>query len=284
MPLLVEREDVPPSARPYPMNYYPSPKRIEVSHIEGKGIGYLYGYTALGVEFAPYYEKGSILPIIDVEGLYFDNNNWGGNLGAIFRFIPETIPLMPGFNAFYAYRQGRRGNYNFLGVGVELLSAIFDFRFNGYIPFGQRRFSKIKKQKYEGGFVSEFQITEYAYSGFDAEVGALFFQKNDFFLYAAAGPFYVSGELGSQGWGVQARLQPQYSDYVSVDLSMNNSKVFGTIFSAELILSVPLYNFTSMKNRSGPGKITNRQIYQPVRRFKAAPIGDPGQCCWKGNF
>lgn len=281
-PFLWEKRDPnPPPVRKSYQNW-PTPKRVQVSHGEGGGIGYAYGYTALDVEFAPYYEKGSILPILDIRGLYFDNNTWGANLGVICRFIPEEVPILPGLNVFYAYQQGRRANYNSLGVGLELLSTFWDFRFNGYIPLGQNRHFKKHDYKYPGGYFADSYDNEFVYSGFNAEVGFEFLRVKDFFLYAAGGPYYLSGPLNSKTWGVEGRLQPQYNDYVAVSLSVSNDNLFGTVFRAELILSLPLYNFSSMKNSSGPGGITNRKIYQPVKRFEASPLNS--QCCWKTNF
>ncbi|MES2121307.1 MAG: inverse autotransporter beta domain-containing protein [Chlamydiota bacterium] len=281
-PLLVEREDVKSRDLSDSHSHYPTPKRIAMGHSEGKGIGFDYGYTTLDIALAPYYQKGHVLPMIDINADYFDDNTWEANLGVIARYIPKEAPVLPGLNMFYSWREGRRANYQMLTIGFELLGAVWDLRANGYIPIGQRKHINRHKQKFPGGFESEIIDNEFALSGFNAEVGVQFFQAGNFFLYAAGGPYYLTGPFDTKSWGVEGRLQPQYNDYITMNLSVSNDRIFGTIFRAELVLSVPLYNFTSMKNRSGPGKITNRQIYQPVKSFD--PVMLSRGCCWNGNF
>ncbi|MES2121306.1 MAG: inverse autotransporter beta domain-containing protein, partial [Chlamydiota bacterium] len=261
------QKDEPPKVRRKAHEKWPTPKRIALGHSEGKGIGFDYGYTTLDVAFAPYYEKGSVLPIIDVNGAYFDNNTWEANVGVIARYIPKDAPVIPGLNMFYSWRETTRANYNMLTIGMELLGAVWDFRANGYIPLGQDKHTKKHKFKFPGGFEAESFDNQFALSGFNAEVGVQFFQAKNFFLYAAGGPYYLTGPFNTKTWGVEGRLQPQYNDYVTMNLSVSNDNIYGTIFRAELVLSLPLYNYTSMKKRSGPRGITNRQIYQPVRNF-----------------
>ncbi len=282
MPLMAEREEVKSRNHSDAISHYPTPKRIALGHSEGKGIGFDYGYTFLDVEFAPYYQKGHVLPIVDVNAAYFDDSTWEANAGLIARYIPKELALLPGLNAFYSWRQGRIANYQMLTVGLELLGAVWDFRANGYIPLGQDKHLRRNRSKYPGGFRSEIIDGEFALRGFNAEVGVQFYQVNNFFFYAAAGPYYLSGPFHTRSWGVEGRFQSQYNDYVTLNLSISDDRIFGTIFRAELVLSLPLYNFTSMKHRSGPGKITNRQIYQPVKNFD--PVMTDQMCCWKGNF
>jgi len=130
--------------------------------------------------FAPLWQSPTSLFFTDIRGRLDDQDSREGNFGFGLRHM-----LPSGWNAgVYGYYDARRtGHGSFFQqatLGTELLSADFDLRVNGYLPFGKREhgiggaggtpFAEFANGTIEivtpgGGFV------ERALRGFDAEIG-----------------------------------------------------------------------------------------------------------------
>jgi hypothetical protein len=191
---------------------------------------------------------------------------------------------MLGFNVFYDYRQGNLGFYNQVGFGAEILSKRWDFRANLYVPFGAKR--KMKRcifDDYEGDYFAINDFFESVSYSFNAEVGWLAINSQYIFLYMAGGPYYISGrKCHDKTVGGEFRIQPQYKDYIAVDLSVSHDPLFNTIYQAKVIVHLPLYFLSKTINKRETCGLTARQIYQPVERFEVMPLG---RCsCWTANF
>ena len=264
-------------------NPYPLPKWVGLSHIEGRGIGYSVGYTKLNILLAPDYRKEGFLPMVELSGLRFNDNTYAANVGFVGRYITESFCEILGGNIFYDFRQGVRGSYHQLGVGVEVIGKRWDFRANAYVPFGVKRHTtKCVFDDYIGPYCATKRENEFAAYTYNAEIGFQVINSNAFPLYIAAGPYYFSGEFDTTAMGGKVRLRPQYKDFIAVDLSFSHDNVFGSIFQVEVIFSLPLYKLSSIKNQKGPCGTPNRKIYQPVERFLVMPLSE--NCCWKSNF
>lgn len=261
------------------------PKRIVLSHTgtNGNGMGYATNYTTLGIFFAPVYETDRFLPMVDIRGHRFDNDTYAGNIGLLTRYIQESAPRIFGLNLYYDYRQGNQGTYNQFSAGIEILGKRWDFRANGYVPVGNKTFTSCcVYDDYIGDYVAIQRDNEFVSFGYNAEVGYLITRSTNYLLYAAAGPYYLSGKFNSQVRGGEIRLRPQFKDYIAVDLRLSHDSVFNTVFQVEVIVSLPLYEVTLPKNKKGANGLVNRQIYQPVERFEVVPIGK--RCCWDANW
>ena len=264
-------------------DYIPMPRRLSLRSIEREGIGYRDGYATLEALFAPEASPGRILfPMIDVRVHHLYNDQYAFNVGLLTRYIPKTLCQIFGFNIYYDYRQGELGNYQRLGVGGEILGERWDFRINGYIG-GQRHSHKCVFDQFVGGFYAIFREKEYSFQGFNAEIGSFLVKSrsNKFLLYAAAGPYYLSGQDDGRAWGGRIRVRPQYKDYLSLELSSSYDHIFKTIFQGEVIFNLPLYKF-SKKNKKASTCASSRQIYQPVERFEIIPL--KGHCGWEKNW
>ena len=264
-------------------NPYPLPKRVDLSHIEGKGIGYSAGYTRLDLLLAPDYKAEGFLPMIDLNGLRFNDNTYAANVGFVGRYLTNSLCEILGGNIYYDYRQGVRGDYHQLGVGLEVIGKRWDFRANAYVPFGVKRHTtKCVFDDYIGPYCATKRENEFAAYTYNAEIGYQLINSNTFPLYIAVGPYYFSGEFDTTAMGGKVRLRPQYKDYIALDLSFSHDNVFGSIFQVEVIFSLPLYQLSYIKDKKGPCGISNRKVYQPVERFWVMPLSE--RCCWKANF
>jgi len=269
-----------------PHGYSFWPKRITIRHVEGWGEGISFGtdYSTLAMLWAPDYRVGRIMPMVDLRGHRFDNNTYAANIGFAGRYVPtpNTFCQILGFNVFWDWRQGRLGSYQQMGAGLEVLGKRWDLRANVYAPIA------VKKRKitcsfdgYAGGYYAIHRTCEYTNYGFNAEIGNYVVRGKSFFLYAATGPYYLVRKCHDKTLGGEFRLRPQYKDYFALDLSVSHDNVFGTVYQAQIILYMPLYQISKYLNKR-PCNLSDQQIYQPIERFEIMPLGR--RSCWQRNF
>ncbi len=260
------------------VNHYPIPKRIDIGHIEGKGVGYDRGYTHFTTIIGPEYQLGKFLPLVSLGAAVFDDGKWFAEAGFIGRYLPKSMCEVFGFNLFYDFRQGRWGNFNQVGGGLEVLNKRWELHTNAGFSVGTNKHSKRRVFHYIGPFEIENKETQFsARFSFDFKAGYYVVNSRNFQLYAQAGPYYFSMPFGEHAWGGQAMLRPQYKDYLFVELSVSSDRVFDTNYQVNVILSLPLYHYSkALKNKRGPCGMSNRQIYQPVDPM----IKLDKKCCW----
>jgi len=264
-------------------------KRVEIRHIVGnqekKCIPFATNYTTLDIFTAPDYRPGQMFPFLDLRGHRFDNNTYAANAGIGGRYVPNDYSGfcdMLGFNVYYDYRQGCVGYYQQIGAGIEVLGRRWDFRANGYAPFGARRHIKTCFfNDYVGDFYARRQDIESVSYSFNGEVGYLAVNGKNFSLYMAGGPYFLArGRCCTSTVGVEARIRPKYKDYVALDLSARYDDLFGTIWQAGIIFTLPLYQISNQNER--PCGLRDWQIYQSVERFEVMPLSK--RSCWETNF
>jgi len=191
-------------------NYTTSPYDFQISHIEGKGIGYTSGYTS-GDLFLSLPEYCNVdnpwLPFLDLRGHAFDNGKWAANGGIGLRYIDNRVW---GANLFYDYRKTSHANFNQVGIGIESLGCDWDFRFNAYLPVG-KKISKAYEYNFNGFQGNHAIIThqhEQALHGLDAEIGTSIASCNNLFVYGGIGPYYLAGR-NKHTVGAKARERGQ---------------------------------------------------------------------------
>jgi hypothetical protein len=262
------------------------PKRVTLRHVEGWGEGVSFGtdYSTIAMLFAPDYRVGRVMPMVDLRGHRFDNNSYAANIGIAGRYIPSpnTFCQVLGLNLFYDWRQGSLGDYQQIGAGLEVLGKRWDLRANVYAPFSvKQRKMKCVFDEYEGGYIAIHRRCEFTSYGYNAEVGYYIIRGKDFFLYAAGGPYYLVQKCHDRTGGGEFRIRPQYKDYLALDFSVSHDNVFGTVYQAQVILYLPLYQLSKHINKR-PCNISDQQIYQPIERFEVMPLGR--RSCWQTNF
>ena len=122
--------DKKPEIRPHSM-------RFTARHIEPNGIGYDQGYTTLEGFFSPPEPwKGVWFPFLDARGHLFNDGKWAANGGLGLRYL--KCSRIWGATAYYDYRDTKHGPFNQAALGLEALGEVWDFRINGYLPFGSK--------------------------------------------------------------------------------------------------------------------------------------------------
>ncbi|MDR3624109.1 MAG: inverse autotransporter beta domain-containing protein [Chlamydiales bacterium] len=218
----------------------PQHMRAGVRHIEGKGVGYNTGYTTIETFLAPSPQEFPTLPFVDLRGHIFDDGRWAANGGCGVRsWIGSRIY---GLNVYYDYRNSKRSNYNQVSCGIESLGSVWDFRWNGYFPVGSRksRGFDLGYDTFAGNSLYLTRKFEYALTGSNAEVGTHFARFRGISFYAAAGPYYFKGPLGPDLLGGQVRLNGNYNDFVTLEVSSSYDRVFRGIVQGQISFNFPL--------------------------------------------
>ncbi|MBS0621185.1 MAG: inverse autotransporter beta domain-containing protein [Verrucomicrobia bacterium] len=275
---------LPPPPPPAPTGVNLPVKTLYGSYTAGQGIGYPTGYSTFGTFVSTSTTPRRAYPFLDLRGHYLNNNTWAANAGIGARFILPSSCTVVGANAYYDFRQKERANYNQVGFGVELIGKWINLQINAYIPVGKS--NQATKNVYKD-YIGPYRVTcirnDFAFTSSNAEFGFYLFQTSGLSLYAAGGPYYLSGKNGNSAFGATGRLEAQFSDIVSVAFITSHDHLFGTLYQGEFTLTFPLYRFSPKKGASSSGcTLNNRQLYQRVRRNEIIPTSV--ESCYFSNF
>ncbi|MBS0648768.1 MAG: inverse autotransporter beta domain-containing protein [Verrucomicrobia bacterium] len=215
----------------------PRPERIEVRHIEANGVGYNQGYSTLeGFFTIPSTLDGAWIPFLDLRGHIFNDGKPAANAGAGLRYLGSS--RVYGANVYYDYRKTHRFHSNQVGFGLETLGEIWDFRVNGYLPVGKKdsHLFHTRFHEFKHNSIILSSRKEIAMKGGNAEVGVHALRKENYKLYAAAGPYYFE-EQARVAWGGEGRVALTLFDYLRLQLSGSYDKIFKGIVQGEAALT-----------------------------------------------
>jgi len=167
-----------------------------------------------------------------------DNHNLGSNVGLGARqYLPEYQRTIGGY-VYYDTRDAGYANFSQVSGGIETLGDIWDARLNWYVPTGTTRkqydtthvnngggYQFIGHYLYGGTFTRYYQA---AMKGLDMEAGAKFYTNDYMDLRAYAGWYHFQAKGSKQAWGWKSRVESRISDMVSLNLSVQNDRVFDT--------------------------------------------------------
>jgi len=227
------------------------PYRVDLRHIEGKGVGYSQGYTTVAGFFTTSHAlTSSWIPFLDLRAHIFNDGEPAANAGMGVRYLQASWLL--GMNAYYDYRKTHTFHYNQFSLGLECLGSRWDFRLNGYLPLGKKNdYSEPSFSHFVANQLIISQKQEFAMKGGNAEAGYHFKQWRRIDFYAALGPYYFKGE-GKEAIGGQGRIKAMIYDCLGLQVSGSYDGVFHDIIQGEVSLNFPL----------GPkGKVSKRKNY-----------------------
>ncbi|WP_417386634.1 right-handed parallel beta-helix repeat-containing protein [Gimesia sp.] len=185
-----------------------------------------------------------------------DNHNLGSNVGLGARqYIPEYQRTI-GAYVYYDTRDAGYANFDQVSGGIETLGDIWDARLNWYVPTGTRRkqyntthvnnggsYQFIGHYLYGGTFTRYYQA---AMTGVDMEAGAKFYTNDYMDLRAYAGWYHFQASGSPQAWGWKSRVESRISDVVSLNLSVQNDRVFDTTVNFAVGIQWP--SITGLRN------------------------------------
>ncbi|HEY5236078.1 MAG TPA: inverse autotransporter beta domain-containing protein, partial [Rhabdochlamydiaceae bacterium] len=215
------------------------PERVTIRAMEGKGVGYNTGYTTLEGFFAfPSLMDTAWVPFIDLRGHVFNDGKTAANAGFGVRYVGAS--QVWGINSYYDFRHTSHRNFNQYGLGLECLGRVFDFRINGYLPFGKKEssFYGAKFDYFKGHSLFLSQKKEYAFKGANAEVGYHAKVTDDINFYTAAGPYFI--DHGSRNaWGGELRVAFDFTKYIRLEGNTSYDRIFKWIGQGQVSVNIP---------------------------------------------
>ncbi len=223
---------------------YTMPNRVSIAAVGGEMYGCEKRWASAGYFCAPTVCSDCIVPFIDLQGHYLDRSHWAANAGVGVRWSNCCDCRVYGFNVYYDYKQGCRGDFNDVGVGLEFLGLNFDIRVNGYMPFGKTLYTHTRTfNSYLGGFVATCKRKEFAMPGLDFEIGRYIGPSCTYMLYGAIGGYYYNKEHYLHFLGVVGRLKIQYNEYLSLEVKASYDDVCKGKLQGILQLTIPFEMF-----------------------------------------
>ncbi|QDT82928.1 beta strand repeat-containing protein [Gimesia chilikensis] len=185
-----------------------------------------------------------------------DNHNLGSNVGLGARqYLPEYQRTIGGY-IYHDTRDAGYANFDQVSGGIETLGDIWDARLNWYVPTGTTRkqyatthvnnggsYQFIGHYLYGGTFTRYYQA---AMKGLDMEAGAKFYTNDYMDLRAYAGWYHFQASGSPQAWGWKSRVESRISDKVSLNLSVQNDRVFDTTVNFSVGIQWP--SITGLRN------------------------------------
>ncbi|MDE3047434.1 MAG: inverse autotransporter beta domain-containing protein [Verrucomicrobiota bacterium] len=242
---------------------------VAIRHIESGGIGYEDGYTTLEAFFASDPSKWTVTPFLDVRGHVFNNGKWAANVGVGLRTLSKNRAY--GINTYYDYRNTSRLHSNQVGVGLETLGELFDFRINGYLPVGAKTSAPYGTTfwAFSGHYMLLSQKYQSAMKGSDAEFGFHFGKSDLCDFYAAVGPYYFIGQKAPTTWGGKARIAGTFKDILTLEISDSYDRTFHNKFQGQISLNFSFGPKSKIKEQRCNCTVANQlndRMLQPVSR------------------
>lgn len=270
-------------------NFLSPPTRLSPVYTGGKWLDNEEGYTSLDFFSADYLSSSSRFnPLIDLRGHCFNNGKLAANLGIGVRYVSKSHQIY-GLNTFFDYRETKWNDHlQQVGVGIEALGEILDFRSNGYFPIGDKTIhspaSKFRFDQYVG-IRRRFRKAAW---GADIEFGKWIKSSKSchYNVYSAVGAYYFSTKSRPQdAWGVEARIKAGLGKYFILEVRGGYDPVYNGSVQVSLSLKnlIP-YHHSSSADRTSYGDLCWKNLlYQPIQRQEII-VEAPKVCRWKTNW
>jgi hypothetical protein len=220
--------------------------RVELRHIENKGVGYNTGYSTLDLFLAPSPDLWNVMPFFNVRGHVFDDAKFATNVGIGFRTLANC--RVYGMNAYWDYRNTSRFHYNQVAIGFETLGVFWDFRLNGYLPVAAKtshlyhNSSSLDFERFSGHNAlirtSRSGKRQFAMKGLDAEASFHLFKNKNFDVYPAIGPYFYQYK-NKHAIGGRIRLGAQITQYLTLEVIDTYDNRFHNNFQGSVSVNLP---------------------------------------------
>lgn len=207
----------------------PYVQRFGIGYDAGDGLGWRDGMTT--VEFMTPLKGDQVWDNLfgDARFVILNDATTAANLGLGYRWYNLEQNRIWGVNAFFDYRATDLNEFHQLGVGIESLGPLVDFRANAYIPDVGKLVGPVP-----GVFVEHLLITnrdERAMTGGDAEIGLCLIDTDRCQWRVFGGGYYFNGHRNDDAVGWKARGEVAFDQQLWFDASAQQDDVFGTTVS-----------------------------------------------------
>ena len=168
-------------------------------------------------------------------GSELDLNAVGASSRAGYRWLDKSKQWMLGLNGGVDTTPSQSNYYWQAGVGLEALRKNFEFRANGYIPFGDT--TEFVSNGYYNAYLSSnklylnaFEIWNTSFGGFEAEVGIPLATWKSSSLWAYSGYYYLNAAIsdGPSSSGYKARTELKLSTNLALGATLSYDNIFDT--------------------------------------------------------
>lgn len=204
----------------------PYVQRFGVGHMAGDGVGYRDGLTT--IEFMTPLRGDQVWDNLFAEARFIVLNDAtvAANLGLGYRVYQLEHNRIYGLNVFYDYRQTDYNDFHQVGVGVEALGPLVDFRANLYIPDVDQVVGPVP-----GLFIGHQLLTnrdEIAMTGGDVEAGVCLVDLDHFQARVFGGGYWLDGHRNDDAIGWRVRGEATLDQQLWVHVAAQHDGVFGT--------------------------------------------------------
>lgn len=240
--------------------------RLGLEYAAGRYIALDESYGAVSL-FAVPKAYNSVHFLVDLKGLKFENSNWAASAGVGIRAWDKKRQKAYGFNVFYDHRDQKRNSFNQVGVGLELLSSVWELHLNGYLPIGKTgyRYSRNVLDHFSEGLFAIVSKFQYALAGVEFTGGRRFWLGDDLSVYVAPGFYYYDNKNIKSIQGVQGLAELEWNSIVSFKLNASYDSRFKGRVQGVFALNIPLGSFCSCIVENCRSMIVGR----PIRRNDA---------------
>jgi hypothetical protein len=207
----------------------------------GDGLGYVKGYQTFGVFQPIVVEPDELLFFVNPRGIITYSGQLAGNVGAGLRYYNPQLNRIFGGGFWWDHDDSGFTQYDQLGISLESLGNILDFRVNGYLPTNDDE--RFVSQYYNGSvfFVNQNiglgrnLVTQTPLKGFDFEAGGALPGIGDLGIRTYAGGYYYQGEGRGAAYGVRGRAELLITQDVWAQVAVTHDELFGTNVTASAI-------------------------------------------------
>lgn len=266
------------------------------------GVGYREGFSTVG----------GFLPLLLAPNYGFfgqgqmfvtDDGKFGGNLGGGYRYFVDSADRVFGVYGFLDFDESYGGaSAEQIGIGIETLGPMWDFRANGYFPLdSDPRFVRLNALTgppvFSGNnlILNGNALFDRSMTGGDAEIGVPLLDPSAFGrLRAYFGAYAYEGEKENQAGG-RVRLEGHVNEHVTLGASFMHDDTNGDMVTMAVDIRGWNSRLPGMNNRQVSNKA--KMFLPAVRQYRIAqeryldtittealgPTGAPVRIVWVDN-
>lgn len=229
--------------------------RFTAKHVFNEGVGRDRGFSSLEWFLPLEQDSEAEMWFGDFRGLMFDDAEFGGNLGGGYRWYDADLDRIFGVNAYWDFRTETGLEFNQVGIGLETLGPVFDFRVNGYTPTVNDTNQRLPLVFFEGHNLLNRQFD--AMTGVDYEAVFNLPDLGPIQTRVAGGGYFFDSSNTDAASGWRARLEVAFRDSVAASVAVQEDDVFGRTVNVIVELRRTIQHHRSPSRRSMRHKFRN---------------------------
>ncbi len=227
--------------------------------------------------FVPLLSSRESLLFADVRGQYLYGGGGEGNLGLVYRHMFDD-EYIAGVYGFYDLKQSANANtFHQATFGIELLSDVWDVRWNTYVPEGGSAQAVDATAVVSNGNLVVQNNVERAYYGTDAEIGALLWRMpglHDSELRYFAGAYHFDTNSPNAQSISGPRVRAELRSFDLPFLALDSRVTMGVQYQYDSVRDSQTAGTLSVRMPFGPDRGRSRRMTRLERRMTDVVVRD----------